>query len=110
MASSHTGDGGTPSVFSLVKTRSSTKFCEGGRLSTFTPKRDIGPEHGYVSLVAGHHGHVAGQIERLDQAQVRDFGHLAIVGIELREPRHILDRAVGVVRQHGDLLLAADAP
>ncbi len=37
VASSHTADGGTPSVLSLANTSSSTKFFGGGRLSTGTP-------------------------------------------------------------------------
>ena len=83
------------------------KFFGGGRSLTTAPSGKLARNTADLPLIAGHHGHRAGQVAGLHQAARRDLGHLGVVRLELRHRRDVLRRAVGVVGDHHELLLAA---
>ena len=63
VASSQTAEGGTPSVFSFCNTSSSMKFLGCGSGFDRHTQRNARAEHADLSLITGHDGHVAGEIE-----------------------------------------------
>ncbi len=69
-------------------------------------QRHVRPEDANLTLIAGHDRHVAGLIERLDQAGRADLGHLDVVRLELGRAGHVFGCAVGVMGHDQNLLLA----
>ena len=62
VASSHTGDGGIPSVVNCLNTASSMKFFAGGNCVDRRTQRQRRPKHRHLPLIAGHDRHRARQI------------------------------------------------
>ena len=107
VASSARGDGGMPSTFSLPKTAWSIRFRSGGSVADAGAQRNRGTKRRDLPLVAGHHGDLASQVERLDEARRRHFGHFGVVRLEQGHPRDVFGRAVAVAGHDSDLLLGA---
>ena len=103
--SSQSFEGGMPERFQLAEDRLVDEAASRRKSIGLGAQRNAGMEHGHLPLVAGHHGHVAGLIERGHQAGGGDLGHFGIVRLILSQSRHVLHRAVGVMGEHSHLLM-----
>ena len=83
------------------------KLRGGGRFSTGAPSGSVARKTATFALVAHHHRHVAGLIEERHEAVFVRLRHALVVRLVERAARHVLHRAVGVMREHHELLLAA---
>ena len=78
------------------------------QLADWSAQRDGATESRHFALIPDHYGHFARLVKDLHSADGIRGGHVLVVGLIQRTTSDILDRPVGVVSAHHQLLLAVE--